>query len=403
MTALAEDNWPDYRGPKADGHSEAKGLPITFSDTQNVKWKTSIHGRGWSTPIIWGEQIWMTTATPDGKEMFVVCVHRDTGKVLLDRKLFTNAEPDVIHDLNSYASPSPVIEAGRVYVHFGNYGTACLDTKTLQTVWERRDLPCKFSVGPGSSPLLYHNLLILTMDGIDKQYVIALDKKTGKTVWNKTRSVIPHNSASGTEENERHKSFNTPALTTLNGKPVLLSPAAQAAYAYDPETGEELWQVRHDGYSGSSRTLVGEGMAFINTGFDRASLLAVRLDGKGDITSSHIAWKVSRAVPFKTSPLLIDGLLYMVNDGDIMTCLDAKTGTEVWQQRLGGQHSASPLYADGRIYCFSEEGKIRVLKPGRAFELLGESTMPDGFMASPAVSGKAFFLRTKTHLYRIEQ
>jgi outer membrane protein assembly factor BamB len=400
----AEENWPDYRGPHADGHSAATGLPLTFSATQKVTWKTPIHGRGWSSPIIWGEQIWLTTATPDGREMFVVCVHRETGKILLDKRLFTNAEPETIHDFNSYASPSPVIEAGRVYVHFGNYGTACLDTKTFETVWQRRDLPVHFSVGPGSSPVLYKDLLFLTMDGIDVQYVVALNKKTGKTVWKKDRETDWNQGdrvAAQSEENR--KSFTTPSLITIEGKPVLLSPAAKAVYAYEPETGKELWHIRHNGYSGSSRSLVGQGMAFVNIGYDRSELLAVRLDGnKGNVTDSHIAWQVNRAVPYKPSPLLVDDLLFMVSDGGIVTCLEAKTGTAIWQERIGGQYSASLLCAEGRIYCCSEDGKVVVFKAGRKFEKQAENMLPDGFMASPAISGKALFLRSKTHLYRIE-
>ncbi|MCS6776410.1 MAG: PQQ-binding-like beta-propeller repeat protein [Chloroherpetonaceae bacterium] len=402
LTAHAQEHWPEYRGPNADGHSTARGLPLTWSDTRNVKWKTPIPGRGWSTPVIWGEQIWLTTATPDGREMFVLCVHRDTGKILLNRRLFTNAEPDPIHDLNSYASPSPVIEPGRVYVHFGNYGTACLDTRTFRVIWERRDLQCRFSVGPGSSPILYRDRLILTMDGIDRQSVIALDKRTGRTVWQQTRSVIREKSRNG-ETSERHKAFHTPVLARVNGRVLLISPAAQGAYAYDPDTGEEVWRVQHDGYSGSSRTLLYGDLALINTGFDWGNLLAVRMDGRGDVTRSHVVWKVSRAVPFKVSPLLIDGLVYLLNDNGILTCLDAKTGAEVWKERLGGQYSASLLYADGRIYCCSEDGRIRVIRPGRRFELLAENVMPEGCMASPVAVGRALYLRTKTHLYRIEQ
>lgn len=400
---IAEENWPEFRGPNADGISKATGLPVQWSDTQNVRWKTPIPGRGWSTPVIWGKQIWLTTATPDGREMFVLCLDRETGKVLLNHRLFTNAQPETIHDLNSYASPSAVIEAGRVYVHFGNYGTACLDTKTLRVVWQRRDLTCLFTVGPGSSPVLYRNFLILTMDGVDVQYVAALDKKSGRTVWKQERTLTKGFSHRTAAENDRHKAFHTPVLAEVKGKPILLSPSAQAMYAYDPDTGRELWHVRHTGYSGSSRTLVGNGIAYINTGFDRSSLLAVRLDGRGDVTDTHLVWQASRSVPYKPSPVLVDDLIFLLSDSGIATCLEAKTGKEIWQERVGGSYSASPLYAEGRFYCFSERGKTTVLKAARNYEVLTENTMPDGFMASPAVAGKALFLRTTAHLYRVEQ
>jgi outer membrane protein assembly factor BamB len=335
--------------------------------------------------------------------MSVLCLNRETGKILLDRVLFTNTDPAPKHDLNSYASPSPVIEAGRVYVHFGNYGTACLDTKTFQTVWTRRDLDCAFSVGPGSSPLLYQDLLLLTMDGTDTQYTVALDKRTGRTVWKKDRGTKWESVGGGGGPGEDRKAFHTPRLARVNGQTQLISPAAKAVYAYDPQTGNYLWHIRHNGYSGSSRTVIGQGLAIINTGYDRSELIAVRLGAQGNLTETGIAWRYNRAVPYKPSPLLIDDLIFMVNDGGIVTCLDAKTGQPVWQERIGGRsYSASPLFAEGRIYCFSEDGLITVLKAGRTFEKLAENRLEEGFMASPAVAGKALFLRTKTHLYRIE-
>ena len=394
----ADTNWPDYRGPSADGLSQAIGLPLTWSETQNVRWNTPIHGRGWSTPVIWGKQVWLTTATPDGHEMFVLCLDKETGKILLDKKLFTNAETDNIHDVNSYASPSPVIEEGKVYVHFGKYGTACLDTHSFQTLWERLDLTCTHSVGPGSSPILYGNLLILTMDGTDVQFTVALNKQTGKNVWKTDRSVNMEPVAP-----ERRKSFNTPMLVTVQGQTQMLSQSAQAGYAYDPKTGKELWKFQHNGYSNSSRMLVYGGLAYFNTGFDHSEIIAVRMDGKGDVTNTHVAWRYNRNVPSKPSALLVGDLLYLISDSGFATCVDAKTGAEVWKERIGGSYSASPLYAEGRIYCCSEDGKTLVLKPGRKYIVLAENRLKDGFMASPAVSDKALFLRTKTHLYRIEE
>ena len=395
--ACAQDNWPEFRGPNADGRSSATGLPLTWGDTKNVRWKTAIHGRGWSTPVVWGDQVWLTTATDTGSEQYVLCVDRNTGKILLDRKLFENASPAPRHDLNSYASPSPVIEAGRVYVHFGNYGTACLDTKTFKILWTRRDLTCDFEVGPGSSPVLYGNMLILTMDGMDKQFTIALDKKNGATIWKQDRSTD-----FGDLSQDQRKSFNTPVFVAENGKTQMISSGAQAAFGYDPRNGKELWRLRFRGFSHSSRPLLGPGIVYLNTGFGRPDLLAVRLGGSGDITESHVLWRYGKNVPAKPSPLLIGDLLYFVDDSGVATCLEAKTGKEVWKHRLGDSFSASPVYADGRIYCFSEAGKVTILKPGRQFESLAENEMPAGFMASPAIAGKALYLRTKTHLYRVE-
>ena len=402
--AHGQDNWPDYRGPTMDGHATAKGLPLQWSEQANVKWKTPIHDRGWSSPVVWGKQIWLTTATEDGRKMYVLCVDRDTGKILLDRLLFENPNPDGINDLNSYASPTPAIEEGRVYLHFGNYGTVCLNTKTFEKVWERRNLPAKFSVGPGSSPILYKGLLILTMDGIDKQYVAALNGKTGETVWKTDRTTDwSQLDGGGRGDSEEKKAFVTPIIATIQGKPQLISTGAQSAYSYDPLTGKELWRVHFRGYSQSSRPLVGDGIVYINTGFNRAALLAFKAEGSGDLTNANLLWKCVRNAPTKPSALLIDGALYLVDDSGVVSCLDAKTGGQIWKERIGGgEYSASPVLVDGRIYCFSHEGTVTVLAASRTYQSLAQFKMKDGMMASPAISGKAFFLRTKSALYRIE-
>lgn len=393
---LFAENWPEYRGPSADGIVKAIGLPTKWSDKENVKWKTPLPGRAWSSPVIWDNQIWLTNATPDGTEMYAVCIEKKTGKILLNEKLFTNTSPQEIHKLNSYGSPSPVVEKGRVYVHFGTYGTACYDTNTLKKLWSRTDLSCTHSVGPGSSPVLYKNSLILTMDGIDVQYMIALNKETGDTVWKTPRRI----DYSNTHE-EMRKSFCTPRIVETATGPQLISQAAQAAFAYNPDTGKEIWRIPFVGYSNASRLLVGHDMAYFCTGFNRAELIAVRLDGKGDLSQSKIAWRYGKAVPTKPSPLLVDDLLYLISDGGIVTCLEAKTGNEVWKERLEGNYSASPIVTNNLIYFFSQEGKATLLKTGRKFEKVGENTMSKGFMASPAVSGKNLYLRTEDALYCI--
>ena len=391
------EQWPDFRGPGGDGISRGKGIPLEWSETQNVRWKIPMHGLAWSSPVVWGRQVWLTTATPDGKEMSVLCVDRTTGKVLLDRVLFTNATVEERQQANTYASPSPVIEAGRVYFHFGKYGTACLDTATFKTLWERRDLLCTHAVGPGSSPVLFRNLLVLTYDGTDQQYLAALDKKTGKTVWNRPRSA----DFTGVDPDQR-KAFSTPFVTTWAGKTVLLSCGARAAYAYDPVTGEELWKVTYKGFSNASRPVAGGGLTYLNTGYARADLLVVRLGGSGDVTGSQMAWQTSKNVPLNSSPLLLDGLLYLVSSGGIVSCLDAKTGDELWKDRLIPPFSSCPVLIEGRIFVFNESGKGYVLEPGRQFKKVAENQLDDGLMGSPAVVGRSLILRTKSHLYCIE-
>ena len=406
-TAFAAENWPQYRGPDGDGKSDAKGLPLTFSDTEKVKWKTAIHGKGWSSPVIWGSQVWLTTATEDGTVLSVVCLDKESGKVLRDEVLFRVATPQFCHKFNSYASPTPVIEDGRIYVTFGSPGTACLDTKTGQVLWQRTDFVCNHFRGAGSSPVVWDNLLIMNFDGSDTQFIVALDKKTGKTAWRTERSVDYHDlGKDGKPEAEGvwRKAFGTPHVFVQDGQPVLLSSGAKAHYAYEPATGKEIWRIDDPTHhSAAARPVVGLGMVFIAAGFSQGEVFAVKLGGKGALDPSQVAWRVKKSAPNKPSLLLIDDLIYMINDGGIVSCVEAKTGEPVWSERVQGNYSASPIFADGRIYVLSEEGKVAALAPGREFKLLAENKFPDGFMSSPAVSGKALFLRTKTHLYRIEE
>jgi outer membrane protein assembly factor BamB len=395
----AGDNWPQFRGPTGDGQVGSPGLPLTWSETENVAWKTPIHGRGWSSPVVWGNQIWLTTATETGHEMFALCVDRTTGKILFDLKIFDVAQPQEIHAFNSYASPTPVIEAGRVWVHFGSYGTKCLDTASGKTIWVRRDLECDHYRGPGSSPVIFEELLILTFDGIDVQYLVALDKNTGQTVWRTDRSTD-----FGDLDGDNRKSYTTPALVEVDGRWQLISPGAQAAFAYDARTGEELWMVRYSpGFSNVSRPLFCNGLVLINTGFSKAQLWAVRPDGRGDVTESHVVWKVAKSMPAKPTPVIVGGRLYTVDDRGVGSAIDVPTGRVVWQERVSGSHSASPVYADGRIYFFDDAGTTTVIRPGDSLEILAHNELDDGCMGSPAVAGGAMFLRTKTHLYRIEE
>ena len=396
--ASAGENWPQFCGPRGDGISDAVALPLTWSESENVVWKTAIHGRGHSSPVVWADQVWMTTATRDGKQMFAVCVDRTSGKIVHDVELFTNEALQITHAMNSFASPTPVIEQGRVYVSFGTYGIACLDSTTGRTVWARRDLNCDHFRGPGSSPFLFGNLLIQHYDGFDVQFVVALDKTTGKTVWKTDRSTEFAN-----DNGDFRKAFCTPIVIRSGGRLQLISPGAQASMAYDPYTGKELWKVCWSGHSTASRPLFGHGLVYLNTGFSKAQLWAVRPDGRGDVTDSHVVWKQLKGVPSKPSVLLIGELIFMVDDGGVASCLEARSGQIVWQKRLGGEYSASPIYADGRIYFFGHDPAATVIEAARQFKVLAVNRLDAGFMASPAVVGKALILRTKTHLYRIEQ
>jgi outer membrane protein assembly factor BamB len=421
MRGLSADpqNWPQFRGPSGDGHSHARHLPLVWSEQKNVKWKTPIHGKGWSSPVIWGQQIWMTTAPEDGTQLFVVCVDRDSGKVVHNLKLFDVAQPQFCHKFNSYASPTPVLEEGRVYVTFGSPGTACLDTKTGQVLWQRRDFVCNHFRGAGSSPILHDDLLIMNFDGSDHQFIVALDKHTGKTVWRTDRSIdFKDLGADGKPEAEGdfRKAFSTPHVANLDGRALLISQGAKAIYAYAPVTGKELWRVEErTSHSASARPIAGHGLVFATSGWSSGQLLAIRPGKEGEVIDANapssgqanrqleIVWKTKRSVPRKPSLLLVNDLIFANDDGGIVTCLEAKTGQEIWKERVPGDCSAAPLYANGRIYTFSETGKTAVLEAGHEFRKLAENVLEDGFMASPAVSGRALFLRTRTHLYRVEE
>ncbi len=391
------ENWPDFRGPTQDGHAQTSGLPLEFNENLNVTWKTPIHDRGWSSPVVWNDQVWMTTATAEGQELFVVAVHRETGEILHDIKLFDVETPQFSNALNSYASPSPVIEEGRVYVHFGAYGTACLDTATGRTLWTRRDLVCEHFMGPGSSPVLWNDLLIFHVDGADVQYVIALNKHTGDTVWKTDRSIDYSDM-----DPDIRKAYCTPLFTEVGGRTQMISVGAQGVMAYDPSDGTEIWKLRFDGFSNVPRPLVGHGMAFINTGYNKPSLLAVRLGGTGELGLDDIVWTLDKRVPARSSKLLIGDLIYMIHEGGVASCVEAKTGEVVWTERIGDQHSASPVYVDDRIYFFGQGGDVAVIAPGREFKLLARNRFKEGFMASPAVVDGTMFLRGEKHLFRVE-
>ncbi len=411
---VARADWPEFRGPYGDGHAspvtggKPVGFPLHWSETNNVKWKTEIPYRGWSTPVVTGGQVWLTTATPDGHDFFAIAVDAGSGRVRFNEKMFHSDNPEPLGNgasMNCYATPSPVIEPGRVYVHFGRFGTACLDTGTGKALWKREDLQCRHYRGPASSLVSFENLLILTMDGVDVQYHVALDKQTGNTVWKVNRSVawndenVPGPMA---RDGDLRKAHSTPLIVTADGRARMLSAGAKAAYAYDPRTGRELWRVQYPDWSAAPRPVFDHGLAYFVTGLTKRELWAVKTDGQGDVTDSAIVWKFKSHVGPYASPILVDGLLYTAAEESYVTCLEAATGQTVWAERIGGKYAASPIYADGRLYFFSQQGTTTVLKPGRTFEALATNTLANGFMASPAASGKAFFLRTRAHLYRVE-
>ncbi len=400
-SSLSFANWPDFRGPTADGRSDATGLPLKWSETKNIVWKIPIHDIGYSTPVVWGDQIWLTTATKKGETLYAVCIDLNTGRVVHDVEVFHPSRPQRIHQYNSYATPSAVVEEGRAYVHYGTHGTACLDSQTGKVLWWRDDLNCEHMQGPVSSPILFEDLLIVHLEGTDVQYIAALDKNTGNTVWRYDRSQELYGHV---EPVYLRKSYHTPIIVEVNGKPQLVSNGALLATGHDPRTGKELWRVLYRDDNPISRIVSGHGLLFINCGGSPGAthLWAVRQGGTGDVTDTHVVWKMTKDVSHESSPVLVGDLLYTLSDKGVLICKQATTGETVWTERLDGRYGASLLYADNRIYLSNKEGKTTVIEPGRKFRKLAVNEL-DGFLgASPAVVGKSLLLRTKTHLYRVQ-
>ena len=343
-----------------------------------------------------GNQYEATLELATSVSLRAICIHRQTGKLLHNVELSHVDAPEPIHTLNSYATPTPIVEPGRLYCDFGTYGTVCMNSATGAVLWNRR-LPVEHQVGAASSPILCDNLLVLVRDGCDVQYVTALDKRTGETIWKTDRPPIDL-------DNEFKKAFSTPLLVEHIGRRQMIVPGAKWVVSYDPATGKPIWRVNYvKGYSNIVRPVFGHGMVYVCTNGPGRQLWAIRVDGLGDITDTHVIWKARRQIPNRVSPLLVGNEIYAVTDNGIVTCFDALTGQTRWSQRIGGNYAASPLHADGHIYVFSEEGKTSVFRSGKQPEMLAENHIQGRLVASPAVAGEAIFLRTDTHLYRIEK
>jgi outer membrane protein assembly factor BamB len=388
FAAEAQD-WPEFRGPTGQGISTERGLPLEWSESRNVIWKTPVPGLGWSSPVVAGGRVWVTTAIEQrGASLRALAFDVQTGREVVNTEVFRIGNASLLNPKNSFASPTPIVEGDRVYVHFGADGTAALTTSG-EIVWKTR-LRYESQHGNGGSPVLYGDLLIVSCDGSDDAFVVALDKRTGKVRW-KTARRQPWDQA-----------YSTPLVIRVGDRDEVVSVGAYRAVAYDPQSGKEVWRVSYeDGFSNVPRPVYGHGLVYIATGFQEPSLLAVRADGAGDVTKTHVAWTLRRAAPLTPSPLLVGDELYVVSDIGIASCLDAKTGEVHWLQRLGGNYSASPILADGRIYFLSEEGMSMVIATGTEFRRLAMNQLDGATLASMAVSGGSIFIRTDSHLYRI--
>ena len=395
----ANEQWSQFRGHYGNGIIKSTSAPINWSENTNIDWKTPIHDRGWSSPVIWNDQIWMTTATKDGNKMYAICVNKLSGKIEHDIHVFDVKSPQAITNENTYASPTPVVEEGRVYVHFGTYGTACISTKDGQILWKRRDLNCDHEIGagPASSPFIYNNFLIFNVDGRDVQYVIALNKETGETAWKTNRSV----DFSDVQVNQR-KAYGTPFIIPRGNTNQMVSIGAKGVYSYDPENGKELWKAEHRGWSIAPRPVYGEGLVFTMIDRDRPEMWAINPNGSGDITETHIEWKETKRMPPRASPIIIKGLLFVVDRNGYISCIEAKTGKSIWQKRMKGRFSASPILANNLIYFFNEDTVCTIIKPTRELEIVAENKLSDNkLMATPAFDENSIYIRTEKKLTRI--
>lgn len=394
VPSSADDDWTEFRGPRGMGIAANSKPPVEWSESSRVVWKTPLAGKAWSSPVVFDGHIWLTNADEAGKRLSVVCLDKATGSLLQERVVFENEKPQFCYPFNSYASSTPVIEAGRLYAHFGSHGTACIDTASGETLWERRDLPCDHHRGAGSSPVIFDNLLLVPFDGFDVQYVVALDKQTGETVWKRDRD-IDFQGADG----DAKKAYGTIGIAEIAGRTEAVASAALFSIAYDPKSGREIWRLKHGGMNTTARPMFAHGLTYVFAGDGGNKLTAIRQGGSGDITKTHVAWTVSENVPTRLSPLIVGELLFMVNEMGIATCLVARTGERLWQERLGGEFTSSPVCAGDRIYAFDQEGAGYAFHAARKFEMLGEGKLDAGCMATPAIAGDALLVRTKTHLY----
>jgi len=396
-TRVGAEDWPQFRGPTGQGHAIERGLPLEWSEGRNILWKVPVAGLGWSSPVVSAGKVWLTTVV-EMKEarrdrvsasLRALAFDVENGRELVNVEVFQIKDAGVVNPKNSRASPTPIVDGDKVFVHFGADGTAALSTSG-QILWTTR-LPYESQHGNGGSPTLYRDLLIVNCDGNGGDaYVVALDTSTGKARW-KTPRRRPADQA-----------YSTPLVITVGDRDQVVSVGAYRAAAYDPLTGQEIWRVSYgDGFSNVPRPVFGRGLVYIATGFQTPSLIAVRADGKGDVTRSNIAWTISRGAPYTPSPILIDDDLYYVSDTGVLSQADAATGQIRWQQRLGGNYSASPVFADGRIYFQSEEGETTVIASGKEFRKLAVNRLDGYTLASMAVSGGSFYIRSQSHLYRI--
>jgi outer membrane protein assembly factor BamB len=411
QNSMRSEDWTQFRGPTGQGVSQSRNLPTQWSETANVRWKQDIPGNGWSSPVVSNGRIYLTTAVPIGAESVAeesqfkrksengyslncLCLDAGSGELLWATETSQVPPNSSIHPKNSHASCTPVVTEDRIYVHFGTFGTAALDLDG-NPIWTQQ-IKYQPVHGCGGSPVLYQNLLIFHCDGGDATFVIALDQDSGKERWRTPREI----------DDGRTFSFSTPLLIHVVGQPLLISPASDAVYGYDPANGEQRWVAQYPNrWSIVPRPVFADGLVLICTGYEGpAELLAIRPDGKGDVTESHIVWREDQFVPHNPSPIVHQGFVYLVSDKGIASCRELATGKLRWKERLGDDHSASPFLAGDTIYFLSEEGLCTIIRANpERYEEIAKNDLKQRTLASMVPLDEAILLRTGNALYRLQE
>lgn len=401
-SAFAAEDWPSFRGPNGDG-VVAQSLPVEWDSDKNIAWRTEIPGEGWSSPVAAGNRIYLTAAIPSGEgdedqknqefALSLIIINGTSGEIIKTVPIMqqTGERAARVHRKNSHASPTPVIEGDKIYVHFGYQGTACLSLNG-DILWKNRDLFFKPTHGNGGSPVLASGNLIFTCDGDKEPRIVALNASSGQLAWSTPRPVSA----------KKTFSFCTPTVIEVDGQVQVIAPGSDCVLALDPMTGKIIWDVRYVGYSVVPKPSYHRGLVFISTSFDNSKMLAIRPTGKGEITETHVAWQIDRNVPKTPSMVAHDGLVYSISDDGIATCVEAETGELVYRNRIGGNYSASPVLADNKLYFTSENGVTTVVRAGEDFQEVAANVIEERTLASLGVLGDSILMRTGSALYRIQ-
>ncbi len=387
--------WPQFRGPGGQGHATGD-LPVSWGEGKNVAWKTPLKGKGWSSPVVAGGKVWVTAAVgADGKglSLRVIGVDLRSGKVAHDVELFVVSKADPLHQRNNPASPTPAVVGGRLVASFGSHGVGCVDVATGKVLWRNDKLKVKYETGAGSSPVPYGDRVILACDGADQQFAVALDAATGEVAWKTERP------AAAKKPGSERRAFSTPLVIRVGKQDQVVIPGAQAVYSYDPDTGKEIWRARYTGFSNVPRPVFANGLVYVSSGYYDHELLAIRPDGEGDVTDTHVAWRYKKAVPNVPSPVAVGTRLLLVSDKGIATCLDGRTGEARWTQRLPGNYTASLLARGEVVYAFADDGRAVLFRAADKFQKVAQNELKGRVQATPAAAGGGLIVRTAGALY----